>query len=384
MAAPRMAFAGIGFEPAAPARRVPKAAGRILAAIAAAALCAACQREAQAPPAPARPVRTVTVELSRAAPSTSFAGQIEARDEVSLGFRIAGRVLERTVGVGAQVRQGQVVAQARFRERAERACAPRVPRWRPRRASCGRQKASTSGQAHLLARGVTSQADFDAAEQARTVARSQVDAAEAQLKISQDVVGFTTLYADAPGVVTAIGAEPGEVVQAGRMIVQLARRDGRDAVFEVPENVLRDSVPDAPHHRDAQRRPGSHRQGARARGLAAGRPCHPDIPRQGWAHQSGRGVPARRCRHRHRSGPRISAKSPSPHPRIVGTRRGDRGLGRRSQDQDGHRCASCRFCARIPPTPSSARGSRLGDIVVTAGVSQLREGQPVRLIGVES
>ena len=52
----------------------------------------------------------MTVELSRAAPSTSFSGQIEARDEVSLGFRIAGRVLERTVGVGAQVRQGQVIS----------------------------------------------------------------------------------------------------------------------------------------------------------------------------------------------------------------------------------------------------------------------------------
>ena len=110
MAAPSMAVVGISFEPASPARPARMPVRRILAAIAAAALCAACQREAQAPPAPARPVRTVTVELSRAAPSASFAGQIEARDEVSLGFRIAGRMLERTVGVGAQVREGQVIA----------------------------------------------------------------------------------------------------------------------------------------------------------------------------------------------------------------------------------------------------------------------------------
>ena len=75
-------------------------------------------------------------------------------------------------------------------------------------------------------------------------AQAQVDAAEAQLKAAHDQVGFTELKADAPGVVTAIGPRGGEVVQAGQMIVRLARKDGRDAVFDVPAQVLRSAPSD--------------------------------------------------------------------------------------------------------------------------------------------
>jgi RND family efflux transporter MFP subunit len=54
----------------------------------------------------------------------------------------------------------------------------------------------------------------------------------------------TALYADAPGVVTAVGAEPGEVVTAGRMIVQIARDGGKDAVFDVPAALIETSPAD--------------------------------------------------------------------------------------------------------------------------------------------
>ena len=69
-------------------------------------------------------------------------------------------------------------------------------------------------------------------------------AADAQLRFAQDQVGFTELHADAEGVVTEVGAEPGEVVQAGQMIVRLARQDGRDAVFDVPAQVIRNAPAD--------------------------------------------------------------------------------------------------------------------------------------------
>src|SRR6185369_3704891 len=59
-----------------------------------------------------------------------------------------------------------------------------------------------------------------------------------------DQVDFTELKADAEGVVTGVGAEPGEVVQAGQMIVRLARRGGRDAIFDVPAQVLRTAPTD--------------------------------------------------------------------------------------------------------------------------------------------
>jgi RND family efflux transporter MFP subunit len=93
--------------------------------------------------------------------------------------------------------------------------------------------------------GFTTRANFDQAQQAMQTAQAALDDSHAQLRIANDRVGFTELRADAAGSVTARGAEPGEVVQAGQMIVTLARREGRDAVFDVPAQLLR-SLPADP------------------------------------------------------------------------------------------------------------------------------------------
>ena len=100
-------------------------------------------------------------------------------------------------------------------------------------------------QQTLLAQGWTTRANFDQAERELRTAEAQLDATEAQLKAAHDQVDFTELKADAEGVVTAVGAEPGEVVQAGQMIVRLARHGGRDAVFDVPAQVLRTAPTDS-------------------------------------------------------------------------------------------------------------------------------------------
>jgi RND family efflux transporter MFP subunit len=96
----------------------------------------------------------------------------------------------------------------------------------------------------LLKQGWTTRANHDQAKQAQQTAQSQVDAAEAQLKAAHDLVSFTELKADAPGVVTAVGPRAGEVVQAGQLIVRLARKDGRDAVFDVPAQLIRSAPSD--------------------------------------------------------------------------------------------------------------------------------------------
>ena len=76
-------------------------------------------------------------------------------------------------------------------------------------------------------------------------AQAQVDSAQAQVNIAQNRLGYAQLVADAGGTVTAVGAEPGEVVQAGRMIVQVARQAGRDAVFDVSPQI-KDRAPANP------------------------------------------------------------------------------------------------------------------------------------------
>jgi RND family efflux transporter MFP subunit len=97
----------------------------------------------------------------------------------------------------------------------------------------------------LVAEGAVSQSAFDQAVAFLQTAESQVEAVQANLNLAQNRLSYTRLLSDVSGVVTARGAEPGEVVGAGRMIVQVARAGARDALFGVPAQI-KDSAPGNP------------------------------------------------------------------------------------------------------------------------------------------
>ena len=217
--------------------------GATVLVLAAASMLAACQPEVDAAPPEPRPVRTATVEKQQAGVTITLTGRIEAQDEVTLSFRIAGRIIESDLKLGDRVEPGQVLA--RLESQNERNAL------RTAQANlAAAQGQLTQARNHfermetLLADGWTTRARFDEAKQARQSAQSQVDDAEARLKTAHDLVSFTELEADAPGTVTATGPRAGEVVQAGQMIVTLARQDGRDAVFDVPAQLIRSAPAD--------------------------------------------------------------------------------------------------------------------------------------------
>src|SRR6516162_4744853 len=207
------------------------------------ALLAACEREPEAAAPAARPVRTLTVAKSEGGTPLTFTGRIEAEDEVSLSFRIGGRVLENNNKLGDRLEAGQVVARLESQNemnglrQAQAALAAAQGQLVQARNQFERQQT-------LFGQGWTTKVNFDQAKQAHQTAQSQVDSAEAQLKIAHDLVSFTELKADAPGVLTAIGPAAGEVVQPGQSIVRLARKDGRDAVFDIPAQVIRTAPSD--------------------------------------------------------------------------------------------------------------------------------------------
>lgn len=218
-------------------RRV-RALGALFGFLMAGVMLAGC-READKEPAPVvRPVRTVTVEQRKLDDSVSLTGHIEAENQVSFAFRLGGRVIERLVNVGDQVEPGQILARL---DPQNEISALRTAQANLVAAEGQLVKTQNAfeRQDALLQRGFTTRAQFDAAQQAMRAAQSQVDSSQAQLDNAEDRVGFTELHADAAGAVTAVGAEPGEVVQAGQMVLQVARQDGRDAVFDVPAQLLR-------------------------------------------------------------------------------------------------------------------------------------------------
>jgi RND family efflux transporter MFP subunit len=206
--------------------------------IAFAALATGCSREAEPVLPDIRPVRAVTVEKQDLGETVTLTGHVRPRDEASLGFRIGGRMIERPVNLGDRVQAGQIIAKL---EPLDELNALRSAQAALNSANgvVARTRNDFERQRTLLGQGHTTRARFDQAQQELQTAESQVKDAQAQLQIAQDRVGFTELKADAPGVITAIAAEPGEVVQAGRTIVQVARDAGRDAVFDVPASILR-------------------------------------------------------------------------------------------------------------------------------------------------
>ena len=177
-------------------------------------------------------------------------------------------------------------------------CARRRPTSSAAEAALTQARLTFGRQQELLKNGWTPRAKFDEAQQAFQTAQAQVDSAQAQLRIAQDQLSYTVLTADAAGAVTAVGAEPGEVVRAGQMVVQVARQGGRDAVFDVPEQLIRTgprdpvveiALTDDPHVKAT----------GRVREVApAGRPRHPDLPGQGRHHRSAGGHAAGLHRHR--------------------------------------------------------------------------------------
>ena len=210
-------------------------------ALSAVTLLAACQRAQEAPAPEIRPVRAITIGERQGGDTVALTGTVQAQTEVNLSFRVDGRMVERRVDVGETVRRGQVIA-----------------RLDPQNEESGLQAAraqATAAQARLvearnhfarmkdlITDNSVSRTQYDQAEAMLRTAESGVEGAQSQVALAQNRLGYTTLVSDVAGVVTAVGPEPGEVVGAGRMVVQVAREGARDAVFDVPARV-KDAAP---------------------------------------------------------------------------------------------------------------------------------------------
>ncbi|KPF69787.1 RND transporter [Bosea sp. AAP35] len=198
---------------------------------------AACDNAEKAVPSAGRPVQVVMVEASKLAAGVELSGEIQAEKTVSLAFRIAGRITERPVNVGDRITPGQIVAKLDRTIETNAVTAARAA-LEAARGEVATARNTFERQERLMGQGFTTRPRFDAAQKAQETAQAALETAEAQLELAQDRLGFTDLRADVAGVVTARSAEPGEVVQPGQAIVQIAREDGRDAVFNVPARLL--------------------------------------------------------------------------------------------------------------------------------------------------
>lgn len=168
--------------------------------------------------------------------SRSYTGVVAARVQSDLGFRVSGKVLERLVDVGQTVKRGQPLmridaADLKLAAHAQQE-AVTAARARARQASDDEAR-----YRDLRPSGAVSASAYDQAKAAADAARAQLSAAEAQANVALNASRYTELVADGDGVVTETLAEPGQVVNAGQVVVRLAHAGRREAVIQLPETV---------------------------------------------------------------------------------------------------------------------------------------------------
>ena len=206
-----------------------------------AALClvgalAACSKPEAQPEAP-RPVRSVTLGASNGQTAAFHAGDIRARHEARLAFRVGGKVVARLVDVGATVKPGQALARLEDND-TSLDLASRRAKLAAAEADLKQNEADIKRYRELLAQHFISQAEFDRREAALAAARGNQQAALAAAQLGANQQGYTTLTAERAGVVTSIDAEVGQVVSAGQVVARVAESSEREAVIAVAESQL--------------------------------------------------------------------------------------------------------------------------------------------------
>lgn len=196
----------------------------------------ACQKPAPTQE-PLRSVKVMTVGASGSGYELDFSGEVRARVESALAFRVAGKLVSRPAELGQRVSTGQLLAQIDpedYRASADAAAAQLLA------AKSNRDVAQADFKRYqdLHAQGFISVAELDRREAAMKLAQAQFQQAQAQNTVQGNQSGYTRLLADGAGVVTSVDASAGQVVSAGQPVVRLALDGPRDVVFSVPENKL--------------------------------------------------------------------------------------------------------------------------------------------------
>jgi RND family efflux transporter MFP subunit len=202
--------------------RLIRAAGILLAAT----ILAACGDKSPPPDAASsgpRLVKAQKVSLGDTPGERRYSGEVRARHESVLGFRVGGKLTERLVDAGARVKAGQPLA--RLDPADARLSAAQAD------ANAALAAADFKRAQELREKNFVSQAALDARA-------SAARAAEAQAQLTRNQAAYTTLAADAAGVIAAVLAEPGQVVAAGQGVVRIARDGEREVAIALPETAL--------------------------------------------------------------------------------------------------------------------------------------------------
>jgi RND family efflux transporter MFP subunit len=194
-------------------------------------------RQASAAEPTLRPARVMEISYHVRGRSVVMAGTVVPHIESPLGFRVAGKIVERLVDLGSTVEAGQVIARldpSDYRLAVDNARAA----YAASEADYMRAKADHDRYLQLRNTSAFMQQTLDTRQSTAATALGRMDQARSQLAAAQNNLAYTELRADAAGVVTAVTAEVGQVMAQGQGVVKVARTDDLEILVGVPENRL--------------------------------------------------------------------------------------------------------------------------------------------------
>jgi RND family efflux transporter MFP subunit len=193
-----------------------------------------CNKPAE-PVTPPRPTLVMEVGGATVNSSMVLVGEVRPRYEANQGFRISGKIMERKVDVGAQVKKGQLIARLDAADTNLNAAAAMAD-VRAAEASHALAVAELERQRQLFTRKFISASALDIREAELKTSAARLAQVKARANVSGNQTQYTNLSADRDGVVTMIHAEPGQVVQAGETVVQIANLKETEVLVAVPES----------------------------------------------------------------------------------------------------------------------------------------------------
>jgi RND family efflux transporter MFP subunit len=217
-------------------RQLPTMRHRLLPAVAVLAVALHATNSQAQQPAPI-PVLVTIAHFAPLVAERTLPGVIRARTESDLGFRVGGKLIRRPVDAGQVVRAGEVLAEL---DPADLAHQVQMAEAELRAAQSARAVTAAELQriATLRRTGWSTPADHDRQRTLADDAQGRLSRAEQALALARNALTYGTLTADAPAVVTAALAEPGQVVAAGQTVLRVARLDQKEAAVAVPEAAI--------------------------------------------------------------------------------------------------------------------------------------------------
>lgn len=197
-------------------------------------LATACTNQDRESQQPQRPVKVFRIGDDTPRVAASFAGEVRSRFETILSFRVAGKIIYRPIEVGNRVHKGQLLARLDSSDYQLDVQGLRA-QFKAAKAERDFAKDDLMRYRELLDQRVITLPEFDRHETAYTTASERVTALKAQLSQKDNQLGYTDLLADRDGVVTALEVETGQVVTAGQSAVKLARLDEKEIHIDIPE-----------------------------------------------------------------------------------------------------------------------------------------------------